>query len=139
MNEPIINDNFKRYADLQLQSHFYNNSNDSLLDEMEYIWDSLDTDQRQALKGMLADLRWVDRRGNPLDENSWRYVNLVPILSNCDNAVGDHKFFKALYYLRIAVGCLDKKLITVRRSNIYYDAGFPDYAKVFKDFLNHLE
>jgi tetratricopeptide (TPR) repeat protein len=143
---PIINSEYKRYAELLLRHHYIlcagieeSEEIESIEDEMAAIWDRLDEIQRASLAGLGSDQNWVRRNGEPAPNARKREEVTEQEKRSLDRSIQSHDWHSCLYYIRICQSWYSKDSLATIRSVAWMNLGLPEIATPFLDFAAKLQ
>lgn len=142
---PIINDQFRQYADMLCQHDrlLFDAATEPELDlvesEMTQLWNELDAVQQRSLSGLSSDLNWLRRGGQSAPKGKSPVEVTGGELRDLWRARDMRDWHKLLHYLRVYSGQFSPLEIAALRATAWQALGFPHVARMFGGLAARLE
>lgn len=136
---PVVDANYREYADLLLQRHQLlevgNEAEAEIIeDRLSELWEALDDARRQSLNGMASDLNWISRGGTPAPKALNKHDVTAAMKLELDNAFGRGDCHAILHHLRVVTAALRVEDIARSRFDCYQQIGLASLAHEFDNF-----
>jgi tetratricopeptide (TPR) repeat protein len=143
---PVIDDSYRRYADLLLRhSRLLAERGDedaeaeAVEEEMTRLWDHLDAVQRRSLSGLGSDLNWA-HNGCQLAPRSRRPEDVTPQdLQAIGEAMEHDDWHRVLHHLRACSPGIPPFELARTRALAWRAIGFPQLTGLFFDLASELD
>lgn len=136
--DPILDENFREYVDIQLRRHSLilegrteSAELQSLEDRMDALWEGLDENQRRSVRGMSSDLNWILRKGEPPAKGRPASEVTQEEQEELLTAQGLHEWHAVLHYLRICAATIPPARLAYFRGMAYWNIELPKYSTCF--------
>lgn len=139
--QPKIDAAYRDYASALMQHHELLSSGGELEeveDLLANLWDRLDEDQRQSLRGLSSDLNWARRRGEPPPKGRPAMEVTQAELAEYKDAQNAEDWHAILHHLRVCGPALPRDLLAYSRATCFSKLGLLRISVAFTDLTIEL-
>jgi hypothetical protein len=142
---PIVDDRYRRYAELLLQHHRLLSEGrdeatetEAVEEEMTGLWERMDDAQRRSLSGLGSDLNWVRRGCRPPPKGRQSAEVTAQELQALAEAQGENDWHGLLHWLRLCAPRTSPARLASLRASAWAALQFPQLARLFSDLAAEL-